>query len=387
MESIKDFNEVIFDPSVCVKCGYCKSTCPTYLATRDERFSPRGRLIISYKILKENLDIKETLDFYRDLDTCSKCTECERTCPLELKPYLTFVRTKNKTLFGKVETLMAKITTSSKIFFSLSFKIISRMRKAKPPEDNEFSGKFQEKFTDVSENSEKILFFPSCFGYTIFRATAKKTEMLLKKLGVNFMTSPKSFSCCSAPILFSGDINSFKKRTKKFVSKLKKDTGGAELKKILVNGPTCTWIIKNFMKDELEKEFGHEVEVKEVSDFILNKIVDKLKDVKLSDGDEIILHKPCHSESSMGEKLRKLGFEVKETDFYCCGFGGSMFFKNWSMSDELLRKTLGNFEQDIKNGVKIFSNSPGCILQLSRSANSNHILSLISQYLNKIELR
>ena len=384
MENIRDFNELIFDPLVCVKCGYCKSTCPTYLATGDERFSPRGRLIISYKILKENLDIKETFDFYRDLDTCSKCTECERTCPLELKPYITFVRTKNKTLFGKLETLIAKITISSKTFFSLSFKIISKMRGAKLPQDNEPSSSFQEKFTGVPQSSERVLFFPSCFGYTIFSPVAKKAEMLLKKLGVNFVVSPASFSCCSAPILLSGDMDSFRKRAEKFVRKLKKDAEGAEVKRILVNGPTCTWVIKNFMKDELEKEFSHEIEVKEVSDFILIKITDMLKGRKISDGDEIILHKPCHSEVRMGEKLRELGFQVKETDFYCCGFGGSMFFKNWSMSDELLRKTLGSFEHDIKNGAKIFSNSPGCVLQLSRSASSDHILSLISQYLNKI---
>ena len=64
--------------SACVHCGFCLATCPTYLATRDERDSPRGRIYLIRQLLETGTASART---HTHLDRCLSCRSCETTCP------------------------------------------------------------------------------------------------------------------------------------------------------------------------------------------------------------------------------------------------------------------------------------------------------------------
>jgi glycolate oxidase iron-sulfur subunit len=64
--------------SACVHCGFCLETCPTYLATRDERDSPRGRIYLIKQLLETGEAGTHT---HTHLDRCLTCRSCETTCP------------------------------------------------------------------------------------------------------------------------------------------------------------------------------------------------------------------------------------------------------------------------------------------------------------------
>jgi glycolate oxidase iron-sulfur subunit len=64
--------------SACVHCGFCLATCPTYLDTRDERDSPRGRIYLIKQLLETGQASGETRSH---LDSCLTCRSCETTCP------------------------------------------------------------------------------------------------------------------------------------------------------------------------------------------------------------------------------------------------------------------------------------------------------------------
>ena len=64
--------------SACVHCGFCLETCPTYLATRDERDSPRGRIYLIKQLLEQGEASTQT---HTHLDRCLSCRSCETTCP------------------------------------------------------------------------------------------------------------------------------------------------------------------------------------------------------------------------------------------------------------------------------------------------------------------
>ena len=62
----------------CVHCGFCNATCPTYLATGDERDGPRGRIYL----IKDLLETERSGRIARThLDRCLTCRACETTCP------------------------------------------------------------------------------------------------------------------------------------------------------------------------------------------------------------------------------------------------------------------------------------------------------------------
>jgi glycolate oxidase iron-sulfur subunit len=68
--------ELLFD---CVHCGLCAEACPTYVATRREMDSPRGRIYLM-KALAEGRAVLDA-DAVRHLDLCLGCRGCETACP------------------------------------------------------------------------------------------------------------------------------------------------------------------------------------------------------------------------------------------------------------------------------------------------------------------
>ena len=63
----------------CVHCGFCLSTCPTYLLWGEEMDSPRGR--IQLMKMASTGDIGMTDTFTAHIDRCLGCMACVTACP------------------------------------------------------------------------------------------------------------------------------------------------------------------------------------------------------------------------------------------------------------------------------------------------------------------
>lgn len=68
----------------CVKCGLCLPHCPTYLESRQEGDSPRGRITLMQGLVSGL--VEDTPALQRHLDGCLSCRACEPVCPARV-PY------------------------------------------------------------------------------------------------------------------------------------------------------------------------------------------------------------------------------------------------------------------------------------------------------------
>ncbi len=63
----------------CIHCGMCLPTCPTYMDTKIERNSPRGRIALMRAIADGQLEAKKA--FADEMYFCLGCLACETACP------------------------------------------------------------------------------------------------------------------------------------------------------------------------------------------------------------------------------------------------------------------------------------------------------------------
>jgi glycolate oxidase iron-sulfur subunit len=66
----------------CVHYGFCTNTCPTYVLTRDENESPRGRIDLIRAMLEKGG--APDPDTVRHLDNCLSCLSCMTTCAVKV---------------------------------------------------------------------------------------------------------------------------------------------------------------------------------------------------------------------------------------------------------------------------------------------------------------
>ncbi|MBK8165662.1 MAG: (Fe-S)-binding protein [bacterium] len=65
----------------CVQCGLCLPVCATWLASGDETYSPRGRLLLTGQWLAEPEAALGDASWRDALDTCIGCRACSAVCP------------------------------------------------------------------------------------------------------------------------------------------------------------------------------------------------------------------------------------------------------------------------------------------------------------------
>ena len=73
---IADANAVLRS---CVHCGFCTTTCPTYVLLGDELDSPRGRIYLMKEMLEKGG--APSPDVVKHVDRCLSCLSCMTTCP------------------------------------------------------------------------------------------------------------------------------------------------------------------------------------------------------------------------------------------------------------------------------------------------------------------
>ncbi len=357
----------------CVRCGLCKSVCPTYKINEEEGSFARGRLALAQMVVSGELVL--TKDLAKQWDQCAMCRRCEWICPnnVEYKDIMSKAKELQTKTLGKDpikmmglgalgfmqssvgKTVMKTLGSVLSILPSKEIKTfipISNAVKFMPkPSKDAFD--IRGKTFEVQNSKATLLFFTGCMIDTFYTDTGKNAIKVLNKLGYNVIV-PKDIKCCGAPHLYSGNIETFnmlKAKNQAEISKYKFDG-------IVVVCPTCGGALSEDYKYQNVLDFAS----------IVSKETIPVKNTKK---ESVTFHVPCHSYSAMKTPLSDFENTIKQTkaDYIkaskaqsCCGFAGLFSIKNPKLSESIQKEKMEDFKST--NADYILTACPGCVLQL-----------------------
>jgi len=300
----------------CVHCGFCLEACPTYVVTRSEVHSPRGRITaVKLAIPSEGIE------------TCMYCRRCELACP-------------SGVVYSEIITRVRKPNTIEKAMLSL----LERPQLLPYFIRGEYAKKIPakaEKPLEYRDKNEELILFPGCITSVFFKDSVEKALKYLKNLGYKVRVYN---GCCGLAHKHSGDLN----RSKELIEKLRKEFEG----KIVVSlSSNCSAHMK---------ENG--LNVFDFPEFII-KFNLPLPRVER----KLTVHEPCHA-NLLGlnrytrEVLNRMNVTISESEepSFECGAGGDYFI----FHEEIAEKVMAvKKEKTLKSGVNtVVSTNPSCSL-------------------------
>ncbi|MEE8185703.1 MAG: (Fe-S)-binding protein [Thermodesulfobacteriota bacterium] len=398
------------DISRCVRCGACRSTCPTFGVINREAASARGKISLADAFIKGEVELSDT--FIKHISECVLCAACQESCPNDVPVPDIIMAARAEAVRGRGLPVLAsaimKGLRNPDNFISGTLKIASMVQGLvfkKVPGESGLHRRFplpliqgerlvpplaRRFLLDIIEKERKghrgdnghhkrgikVGFFAGCMINYIMPDIGIASIKVLKKAGATVIV-PSGQTCCGMPALGMGDVDDARSLALKNLEAFEEQ----DLDFITTACATCSEGLKRRFKDLLEDE-GPEIKrrvevfcskVRDITELLVNDIglTSLVLDDQSPTSEKIVTyHDPCHLRRGQGikEEPRELidlaGLKRKEMKHpcRCCGLGGSFNITNYEFSMEINRgKAL-----DIKNtGADIVATAcPGCIMQL-----------------------
>jgi len=348
---IKTKAEIKIDPrtiELCVRCGTCRSVCPTFEVLGWESQNTRGRIMVA-KALREGLTPDS--DVLDSLNTCTTCGICTAKCPAGANPPEIVLEARRNLVSRGVMTeaqagFRRKVNESGNTFGELGDRL----------------GWLTDR-EEIKERADRV-YFVGCLDSYRYPEVAKKTFDILKRFGVTLL--PEEV-CCGSPLIRTG--SDAKKLVDKNLAQMRKI--GA---KTIITG--CAGCYST-----LKKDYPPEFEVLSVPEFLAEYLAElDLKRLDMT----VTYHDPCHLGRESGifdpprEVIRAICNleEMKATReaSRCCGGGGGVRAGYPDLSLEIARRRLF----DVPEGVDaIVSCCPLCIRNLRDVGSEVEVIDLV----------
>ncbi|KWT91040.1 (Fe-S)-binding protein [Candidatus Magnetominusculus xianensis] len=385
---------------LCVKCGGCKTQCPTYFACKEESETARGRVRLLHALVEGKA--KPTKRFNEKLRSCVLCGSCANYCPLNIDLMEVFYHA--RTLIKDHDTTMSFAGFLSKLAFKNTDLTVNLIKPFQKLINNKLSKRklipANVRFTEnqfkktgifmVKNKIGRVAIFTGCTIKHVYPELMFSAARVFNALRYE-VVFPTTEVCCGAPFRSLGmesTAESYAQKNYETFSKLKVDA-------IISLCPTCIVALKKHYPVLINKELEN---VYDISDFLRGKIdmdmIDssgsqRRKTVNL----KAVFHESCHQRNELknGHRTKELintlrreqqdsadpfDIELLEPDKQsCCGFGGtfSVFFND--MSNYILNDTVK--ELDKTKAEAVITTCPNCIFQLSKAIQDKPIYHLI----------
>ncbi len=383
--------DLLFD---CVHCGLCAEACPTYVVTRCEMDSPRGRIYLMKSLAEGRIDLDD--DAARHLDLCLGCRGCETACPsgvhygrliegarsfVERNHHRGFLdrlkRSAVSAIFpypNRLRMLLAPLRLVDRLELRLALRaIVPRTIRdwldLLPPLEADSYKLADETFIAPRADAPTVVVHRGCVAQVLANSENLNSERLLAAAGYR-VVQLQSTSCCGALDLHSGSASRARDFARSNVRALKNSGAGA----IVSAASGCSVAIAEY-GELLKDETDFAADAREVSSKIRDLsslLLDAPANIKRDFRGRVTYHDACHLAHGLGvrDAPRKLLasisgvtlVEMTESDV-CCGSAGSYNLTEPEMARELARRKADNIVATGADYVVLAN--PGCEFQIA----------------------
>lgn len=147
MKHLRDYKEEIHR---CSKCGICQHACPVYQETGNDCTVSRGQFIMLDGVIKGDLKLNKNINKY--LDMCLKCGKCKSACPTGINVVEIILCAKHEYFKNSVEGKIYSFL-ESKLVFDTVLNLVGKLCRLFRPE---------KKLTKLNNPKAKAVYFGGC---------------------------------------------------------------------------------------------------------------------------------------------------------------------------------------------------------------------------------
>jgi FAD/FMN-containing dehydrogenase/Fe-S oxidoreductase len=385
----------------CVGLGKCRKTdagtmCPSYMATRDEMHSTRGRARLIYEALTGDL-LREGFGdqaVYEALELCLSCKACKTECPAAidmaaykaefLKSYYQVHRRPLQALFfGRIHGL-ARVAShaprlanlfASGAMAGLSRRLLGFHRERSLPvfAQETFRAWFARHSgpndTATSEVKGEVVLFPDTFTNFFEPAVAIAATEVLERAGFRVVIPGRDL-CCGRPMYEAGMLDAARVRLAEILDALRPFV--ARGTPIVGLEPSCLLTLR----DELPAMFPRSAEARRLADQAL--LFDEFIHTRAPGyatpalQGRALVHGHCHQSALAGMRaeLAVLGrsseLVVAAPDTGCCGMAGAFGYgaERFDLSRKIAERVLLPAVRDSPADTMIIADGFACRTQI-----------------------
>ncbi|MFQ5960754.1 MAG: FAD-binding and (Fe-S)-binding domain-containing protein [Candidatus Methylomirabilales bacterium] len=383
----------------CIGVGNCRkmqgTMCPSYMVTREEEHSTRGRANLLRAALSGELspEALSGAELYGALDLCLECKACKGECPTNVDmaklkaEFLARYYDKNSIplrarLFAHAATLgrwgsrLAPLSNWATAFPGTRWLLhrlvgIEQRRPLPSFASPSFTHWFQKRGGSPSGAKGSVALFPDTFMNYHYPEVGIAATKVLERLGYQVILADAG--CCGRTFISKGLLRAAAEHARRAVDRLYRFVEAGV--PIVGCEPSCLLTIRDECRDLVERP---EAEAVARQSFLLEEfLLDRHGQGEL-DGAfretqrRVLLHGHCHQKALGGtrptiEALRLIpGLIVDEVDAGCCGMAGSFGFESehYDLSIAIGRQRLFPAIEKAGNHVEIVASGVSCRQQI-----------------------
>ncbi|MBV8362665.1 MAG: FAD-binding protein [Deltaproteobacteria bacterium] len=397
----------------CVGIGKCRKTdagvmCPSYMATREEAYSTRGRAHLIYEALTSDLlpDGFADTALYEALELCLSCKACKSECPasVDMAAYkaeflANFYKSHRRPLpvefFGRIHEIARAASLAPALVNALqqgsTGSIVRRLLRLHPERTlPKFARQsFRRWFADRPQrinNAQQVLLFPDTFTNFFESEVAIAATEVLEHAGFQVILPSKDL-CCGRPLYEAGKLDAGRWRLLEIVKGLSPFVERG----ISIVGlePSCLLTLRDelpalFPRVSAARKLAHNAML--LDEFLIAKAPlfspPPLKGTAL-------VHGHCHQKAlaGMDSELALLnkakGLRVEAPDAGCCGMAGAFGYdaRRFEVSRTIAERVLVPAVNESAEETLIIADGFACRSQIRQFCKGRHPMHL-AQALN-----